>query len=51
VGPTPRLVHAASIVDGIVKGLPHPAWPRDPWQALSRLTLMVCKTVSRPAKP
>ncbi|HRH17743.1 MAG TPA: DNA polymerase III subunit delta [Aquabacterium sp.] len=51
VGHTARLVHAASIVDGIVKGLPHPAWPRDPWQALSRLTLMVCKTVSRPAKP
>ncbi len=44
---TARLVHAASIVDGIVKGLPHPAWPQDAWLALSRLTLMLCKTASR----
>jgi len=41
-------VHAASIVDGIVKGLPHPAWPQDPWQALSRLTLMLSKA-ARPS--
>jgi DNA polymerase III subunit delta len=47
VASTARLVHAASIVDGIVKGLAHPAWPQDPWQALSRLTLML----SRTAKP
>jgi DNA polymerase-3 subunit delta len=45
---TARLVHAASIVDGIVKGLPHPAWPQDPWQALSRLTLMLSKA-ARPS--
>lgn len=44
---TARLVNAASVVDGIVKGLPHPAWPQDPWQALMRLTLMLCKTVTR----
>ena len=44
---TARLVHAASIVDGIVKGLPHPAWPHNPWEALSRLTLMLCKTAGR----
>jgi DNA polymerase-3 subunit delta len=31
------LVHAASIVDGVVKGLRDPAWPQDPWQALARL--------------
>lgn len=41
-----RLVHAASIVDGIVKGLPHPQWPDDPWQALGRLTAMLCKSVA-----
>jgi len=39
---------AASIVDGIAKGLPNPAWPHDAWQALARLTLMLCKAV-RPA--
>ena len=43
---TARLVHAASIVDGINKGLPHPAWPQDPWQALSRLTLMLSKAAT-----
>jgi DNA polymerase-3 subunit delta len=32
-----RLVNAASIVDGIVKGLRHPQWPSDPWAALRRL--------------
>ena len=32
------LVHAASCVDGIVKGLRDPEWPADPWQALERLT-------------
>lgn len=31
------LVHSASTVDGIVKGLRDPAWPSDPWQALDRL--------------
>jgi DNA polymerase-3 subunit delta len=31
------LVHAASVVDGVVKGLRDPAWPHDPWQALERL--------------
>lgn len=31
------LVHAASTVDGIVKGLRDPAWPTDPWAALRRL--------------
>ena len=43
---TARLVHAASIVDGIVKGLPHPQWPDDPWQALARLTLMLSKAAA-----
>jgi DNA polymerase-3 subunit delta len=47
---TARLVHAASIVDGIVKGLPHPQWPTDPWQALLRLALMLCKSVAPAAR-
>ncbi len=50
VAATSRLVQAASIVDGIVKGLPHPQWPSDPWQALGRLALMLCNTLSRQAK-
>lgn len=36
-----HLVEAASICDGIVKGLKHPDWPREPWQALQRLVLMM----------
>ena len=35
-----RLVAAASLCDGIVKGLKHPDWPLDPWAALRRLVLM-----------
>jgi DNA polymerase-3 subunit delta len=38
---TARLVAAASIVDGVVKGLRHPQWPHDPWDALRRLALML----------
>jgi DNA polymerase III subunit delta len=45
VAATSRLVQAASIADGIVKGLPHPQWPTDPWQALGRLALMLCNTL------
>lgn len=36
------LLHAAHQVDGIVKGLEHPGWPRDPWQALHRLAQGLC---------
>ena len=35
-----HLVDAASICDGIVKGLKHPGWPHEPWPALKRLVLM-----------
>ncbi len=35
-----HLLEAASICDGIVKGLKHPAWPLDAWDALRRLLLM-----------
>lgn len=38
-----RLVSAAAICDGVVKGLKHPQWPDDPWAALQRLALMVSK--------
>ncbi|MDE2078326.1 MAG: DNA polymerase III subunit delta, partial [Burkholderiales bacterium] len=38
-----RLVTAASTVDGIVKGLRHPQWPQDPWEALRRLALQLAK--------
>ena len=30
-------------VDGIVKGLRFPDWPADPWQALHRLAMGVCR--------
>jgi DNA polymerase-3 subunit delta len=35
-----HLLEAASICDGIVKGLKHPEWPHSPWDALRRLLLM-----------
>ncbi len=33
------LLDAASTVDGIVKGLKHPDWPHEPWDALQRWML------------
>ncbi|MBS7350647.1 MAG: DNA polymerase III subunit delta, partial [Comamonas sp.] len=39
-----RLLHAAHVVDGIVKGWPHPEWPRQPWQALHRLAMLMVQT-------
>ena len=38
-----ELVEAAHRCDGIVKGLKHPHWPDDPWQALRRLVLMTAQ--------
>lgn len=35
------MVVAAQVCDGVVKGIPHPDWPADPWEALKRLVLMV----------
>ena len=43
-----RLVSAASTVDGIVKGLRHPQWPHDPWEALRHLALMLSRQLAAP---
>ncbi len=40
-----HLVQAASICDGVIKGLKHPDWPLDPWLALKRLMLLVMQQV------
>ena len=37
-----RLLHAAHVVDGIVKGLPADGWPAEPWAALQRLAQALC---------
>ena len=41
-----RMLRAAHVVDGIVKGLKQPDWPADSWQALQRLALMLCRACS-----
>jgi len=38
-----NMLHAAHIVDGIVKGLKAPGWPTDGWQALHRLAGDLCR--------
>ena len=35
-----HLLDAAHVCDGLVKGLRHPDWPQDAWDALKRLALM-----------
>ena len=40
-----HLVEAASLCDGIVKGLKQPGWPLDPWAALRRLALMLVQAL------
>jgi DNA polymerase-3 subunit delta len=45
-----RLVASASTVDGIVKGLRHPQWPEDPWEALRRLALQLAKVAGGPVR-
>jgi DNA polymerase III subunit delta len=40
-----HLVQAASVCDGVIKGLKHPDWPLDPWSALKRLMLLVMQQV------
>jgi DNA polymerase-3 subunit delta len=40
------LVEAAMACDGVVKGLRHPDWPLDAWQALRRLMLMMLQAAT-----
>jgi len=40
-----RLVGAASECDGVLKGLRHPQWPDEPWDALRRLVLMTLQAL------
>ena len=42
------LVQAASVCDGVVKGLKHPDWPLDPWDALRHLALLMVQAVTAP---
>jgi DNA polymerase-3 subunit delta len=44
-----ELLAAAQVCDGLVKGIPHPDWPLDAWQALKRLVLMACERLVSPA--
>jgi DNA polymerase III subunit delta len=44
-----QLLVAAQVCDGIVKGLRHPEWPSDPWDALARLALMLEQALRPPA--
>ena len=49
---TARLLHAAHVVDGIVKGLKAPDWPADGWQALQRLAMQLCRAcMPTPPRP
>jgi DNA polymerase-3 subunit delta len=46
-----HLVEAASICDGVVKGLKHPLWPLDAWEALRQLVLLLVQAVASPPAP
>jgi DNA polymerase-3 subunit delta len=39
------LVRRASECDGVLKGLRHPEWPAEPWDALRRLVLMMLQAL------
>ena len=43
-----NLLLAAHTVDGLVKGLRHPDWPQDAWQALHKLAMQLCQTCQPP---
>jgi DNA polymerase-3 subunit delta len=45
-----HLLEAASVCDGLVKGLRHPEWPGDPWQALKKIVLMLTQHTARAAQ-
>jgi DNA polymerase III subunit delta len=38
-----RLIAAASVCDGVAKGLRRPDWPTEPWDAIRRLVLMTLR--------
>jgi len=44
-----HLLDAAHICDGLMKGLKHPDWPLDPWEALKRLVLLLAEQTARGA--
>ena len=46
-----NLLHAAHVVDGIVKGLKAPDWPTDGWQALHRLAMQLCLRMRARSRP
>jgi DNA polymerase-3 subunit delta len=47
-----HLVQAASVCDGVIKGLKHPEWPLDPFAAIKRLVLLTLQLVaSAPSAP
>ncbi len=41
-----HLLEAASICDGLVKGLKHPDWPAEAWDGLRRLVLMMLQPLA-----
>jgi DNA polymerase-3 subunit delta len=41
-------LEAASVCDGVIKGLKHPHWPLDAWDGLKRLALMVTQHTAAP---
>jgi len=41
-----ELVRAASVCDGLVKGLKHPDWPADAWDGLRTLVLMLLQPLA-----
>lgn len=44
-----RLLHAAHLVDSIVKGLPAQGWPSNGWQALRKLATEIVQALQRRA--
>lgn len=46
-----RLIQAASLCDGLIKGLRHPEWPATDWDGLRRLTLMMLDMVRAAQAP
>lgn len=41
-----RLLASAAAVDGVIKGLRHPQWPADPWEAIRRLAVQFSRAVA-----